>query len=109
MKKMGIVVLIFGILVLTGGIMGHLKAGSNASLISGGIFGILLIADAIGILKGKMSALYVGVLLSFILDGFFTYRFAATQKFFPAGIMSLMCLAVIFYLVFGVRRMLKKA
>ena len=38
--------LIFGLLTLAGGIMGYVKANSVASLIAGGLSGILLMAGA---------------------------------------------------------------
>ncbi len=108
MKQMGLIILIFGILVLGGGIMGYQTVGSLGSLIGGSLSGALLILNSYWIFKGKESAVYVSLLLTFILDGFFTYRFLRYQKFFPAGIMTILSVIVIFLLVQGIRRTLKK-
>lgn len=95
MKRAAWITLIYGILVLAGGIMGHIKAASTASLIMGGLFGILLIICSFGIFRNQLFPAYVGMLLTFLLTAFFTYRYLITYAFFPAGIMSLISLGVL--------------
>jgi uncharacterized membrane protein (UPF0136 family) len=85
MKLNGLVVLLYGLIILVGGIMGHVKAGSNASLISGLLFGSILIASAWLILLNKKSGLIFALFSTVILDGFFTFRFLFTKKFLPPG------------------------
>ncbi len=104
MKQSGFIVLIYGVLVLIGGIIGHYKAASTASLVSGLVFGALLIATSWMIFKNKLIGIYSALIVSFVLDGFFTYRLVLTHKFFPSGMMSLLSLAVIVYLVFNLKR-----
>lgn len=108
MKPAAWVVLFYGIITLVGGIMGHLKSMSTASLITGGIFGILLILSSIGMFKNKLFSAYFAILLTLVLDAFFTYRFFLTYKFFPAGFMCLLSLAVLIVMLNLLNKQLKK-
>jgi len=108
MKSMTTIVFIYGLLIILGGVMGFIKGGSYASLISGGSFGIALLLSAYFISKGKSSAQYLALSLTFLLDGIFTYRFAKTLHFFPAGILSLLSLAVLIFLALKVKRQTKQ-
>jgi uncharacterized membrane protein (UPF0136 family) len=107
MKVTATIVFIFGLLIALGGIMGYVKSGSQASLVSGVVFGIALVASAYFIFKGKIAAQYVALALTFLLDGIFTYRFAKTLHFFPAGFLSLASLAVLIVVALKIRRTLK--
>lgn len=105
MKLLPITVLVYGLLVLIGGIMGHYKAASQASLISGLIFGALLLTCAFFLFKEKNRfAAYSALFLTFILDGFFTYRFSLSLKFFPSGMMSLASLLTLILLAYQIRK-----
>ena len=95
---------IYGLLVLVGGIMGHVKAASRASLIMGIVFGGLLLFAAVGLYLKKRLALWSTVALLIVLDAFFTYRFTLTHKFFPPGLFSLLTLVVLLLVVRQVRR-----
>jgi uncharacterized membrane protein (UPF0136 family) len=108
MKKMGWIVFLFGVLVFVGGFMGYLSKKSLPSLMSGIIFGVLLIANSLWIFKNKIAALYTALALSFVLDGFFTFRFVQKQQFFPSGLMSILSLVIIFSIVWEIRGKLKK-
>lgn len=107
MKITAIIVFIYGLLITLGGIMGFVKAGSNASLVSGISFGVPLLIAAHYISQGKIAAQYFALILTFILDGVFTYRFAKTLNFFPAGFLSLASLAVLIVITLKVRKTLK--
>jgi uncharacterized membrane protein (UPF0136 family) len=98
MKKTGSLVLMYALLVFAGGLIGHLKTQSLPSLISGTIFGILLIISSWAMIKRKRWGQWVSLLLAFVLDAFFTWRFAKTLKFFPSGLMSLISLAMVIIL-----------
>ncbi|HEY2810355.1 MAG TPA: TMEM14 family protein [Rhabdochlamydiaceae bacterium] len=104
MKVTATIVFAYSVLILLGGLIGHLKAGSSASLISGLCFGVALSLCAYAIAKGKILAQYLALILTFILDGFFTFRFAKTLHFVPAGMMSLLSLAVIIVIALKIRR-----
>lgn len=95
MKAAAWIILIYGIVVLVGGVIGHLQAGSAASLITGASFGILLLLSSIGMFRDHLFPTYAALILTLLLDAFFTYRWVLTMKFFPAGIMSLLSLIVL--------------
>lgn len=107
MKNAGWLVLVYGILVLVGGFIGHIKAASTASLFSGLIFGSLLIISALFLFKGKFWGYYPSIACSFLLDAFFTYRLMSTQKFMPAGMMAFVSLIVIVFLVSNMKKQLR--
>jgi uncharacterized membrane protein (UPF0136 family) len=95
MKIIGWIVFAYALVVLTGGIIGHVKAGSAMSLIMGGAFGVALLGSAWAILKRKIAGEYVAFGLLIILDAFFIFRYLRTLHFIPAGLMSLLSLAVL--------------
>jgi uncharacterized membrane protein (UPF0136 family) len=107
MKVTATIVFVYGLLIALGGLMGFVKGGSSASLISGSVFGLALLLSAYFISKGKIAAQYVALMLTFILDGIFTYRFAKTLHFFPTGFLSLASLAVLIVIALKIRRTLK--
>ena len=82
---------IFGVLTIAGGVMGYVKAGSNASLIAGGLSGALLLVAGYLIGAGKVQpGLILGIILSLALAGQFLPKFLSTHKFMPAGLMGIM-------------------
>ncbi|MCX6990944.1 MAG: TMEM14 family protein [Chlamydiae bacterium] len=95
MKKTAIFVLIYGVLVCAGGLIGHYKSGSAPSLISGIVFGALLLIAAFAMFKNKRWGQWLAIILAFALDAFFTWRFAKSLKFMPGGLMSLISLAMV--------------
>jgi uncharacterized membrane protein (UPF0136 family) len=107
MKVTATIVFVYGLLIAMGGMMGFIKSGSHASLISGGSFGIALLICAFFISKGKIAAQYFALILTFLLDGIFTYRFAKTLQFFPTGFLSLCSLAVLIVIALKIRRTLR--
>lgn len=107
MKVTATTVFVYGLLIAFGGMMGYVKGGSQASLIFGGSFGAALLISAYFISKGKIAAQYLALILTFLLDGIFTYRFAKTLHFFPAGFLSLASLAVLIVIALKIRRTLK--
>lgn len=107
MKVTATIVFVYGLLIALGGIMGYVKGGSHASIISGASFGTALLIAGYFISKGKIAAQYFALVLTFLLDGIFTYRFAKTLHFFPAGFLSLFSLAVLIVIALKIRRTLK--
>lgn len=62
---------LYGLVALTGGIIGFVKAGSLASLIAGGISGLILIACAAFIPRRPKPALIVALVVGVALVGRF--------------------------------------
>ena len=82
-------VILYGLLAITGGIIGYQKAGSKISLLSGAISGFLLIISGLLILQAQIWGLTLGVTVSGLLIIVFALRFVKTRKFMPAGLMSI--------------------
>jgi uncharacterized membrane protein (UPF0136 family) len=95
MSKAALILFLYGILTLFGGVMGFVQARSYASLTMGIIFGLMLLGSSIALFKKKQSAIWVSLSLVFLLDAFFTYRFIQTLRFFPAGFFSILSLIVL--------------
>ena len=85
---------IYGILLIVGGVMGMVKAGSRVSMIAGGIAGVVALVSLWISLSDPATGFLVGALLALLLTGMFVNRFMATRKFMPAGMVLIMSLAV---------------
>ena len=93
---------IFGALTIAGGIMGFVKAGSQASLIAGGVSGLLLLLAAYLVGSGKvMPGLILAIVLSVALAGRFLPAFLSTSKFMPAGMMAILSIAGVIMAALG--------
>jgi len=71
MNAIKIFYFIFGALTLVGGIMGFVKAHSLASLIAGGISGLLLIVAGIIFSGNQQASAILAIVVSIALVGFF--------------------------------------
>ncbi len=72
------------LLLLAGGLMGYLKAGSRVSLITAAVSAAALALCGYGpVPRGEMLVLVIQALLL----GVFALRLARTRKFMPAGLM----------------------
>jgi uncharacterized membrane protein (UPF0136 family) len=99
---MRFIVLLYALIVLAGGLTGFLKAGSYVSLMAGLSFGGLLLLSFF-VFKRKWGP-YLALVITFILDAFFTQKYLQTLKFMPSGMLSLLSLAVLISLAFFIRR-----
>lgn len=107
MNYRNIMVFAYGLLLLIGGIIGHFKAGSNASLIMGGISAVIAIGSSIAMFKKYLFGETVALVLSFILTLFFAYRFYLTLKFMPPGFMGIISL-IVFGVLFSTKKLPQK-
>ena len=80
---------IYIVLLLVGGLIGFLKAGSKVSLISSSVFAAVLVLTQTGIFKPSVSLILVNVLLAALLV-VFAIRLAKTKKFMPSGLMMVL-------------------
>ncbi len=83
---------IFGALTIAGGIMGFVKKHSYASLIAGGLSGVLLLIAALLLKDKPQSGLILGGIASLALLGWAAQNFMLKYKWMPHGMI----------LVFGV-------
>ncbi|MFI5333580.1 MAG: TMEM14 family protein [Chlamydiales bacterium] len=104
MFNAALILLVYGLLILIGGIIGHVQAKSTPSLVMGLLFGSLLIGSAIGLFKRKKAAAWIALTLVLLLDAFFTYRFLHTQRFMPSGLLMLISLATLVTLIIQLRK-----
>lgn len=104
MKRSSLITFIYALIILVGGLIGHLKANSLMSLIMGSAFAILLFAAAILLYLGRREGLLCSIILLLVLDGFFSYRFLHTHKFMPSGLMALLTLFTLGLLVIDFRK-----
>jgi uncharacterized membrane protein (UPF0136 family) len=82
---------LFGALTIAGGVVGYVKAKSKASLIAGGISGLLLLVAAYLMNSGHfLAGQILALVLSVLLAGRFVPAFLKTRKPMPAGLMSVL-------------------
>ena len=79
-----IATILYAILSIGGGIIGYLKSGSQVSLISGGLSGLLLLILALMIDRGATWATYVAAIIIALLVVVFVIRWFKTKKLIPA-------------------------
>jgi len=101
---MVLLLLFYALFILIGGIIGHARAGSTASLVMGLVFGILLLIATVAMYSQKRWGTYFALALTFILDIFFSWRYLSTYKFNPPGLLSLLSLSVLIALALHVRK-----
>jgi len=106
-KKTTWVIFAYALCILIGGIMGHRFSSSKASLISGIVFGSLLLAASGLMFQRKPIGNWMALILAITLEGFFTWRFAKTLNFLPSGLLSLISLFVIILISLKVGKRLR--
>jgi len=86
---------IYIVLLVAGGLMGFLKAGSKMSLITSLAFAVPLALCALGYLDVAFGRLGLADVLILVLLVFFAMRFIKSRKFMPGGLMSIASLLVL--------------
>jgi uncharacterized membrane protein (UPF0136 family) len=97
------IILIYGVLVAIGGVMGYVKARSTASLLSGGIAGLLLIASAVAMMRG--SSYQIGWWLALGIAILLLARFGIGSlngfRMMPGGMVIILSIIAIIALLLG--------
>jgi uncharacterized membrane protein (UPF0136 family) len=86
-----IVLWIYMVLLLAGGMMGFLKAGSKISLITSAAFALPLALCATAVIPAYPTAPILIGLLALV----FAVRYAKGRKFMPSGLMVLLSIIVL--------------
>lgn len=89
-----LLVALYALLIIVGGVIGYAQAHSLPSIIMGAIFGILLLYSSYGIYKKCKFSYFLALGLTLFLTIFFAYRFYHTGALFPAGFMALVSFVV---------------
>jgi uncharacterized membrane protein (UPF0136 family) len=86
---------VFAALTIAGGVMGFVKAGSTASIVAGGISGVLIIVAAVLMKTNPTVGLVMGGVVALALAGQFIPKYLAKHIFMPAGLMSILSVIAI--------------
>ena len=86
---------IFGALTIAGGIMGFVKKHSYASLVAGGLCGVLLLIAGLLLREKPQPGLILGLVVSLALAGQFLPKFIQKHSWMPAGKMSVLSIIAI--------------
>lgn len=91
-------ILIYALLVIVGGVMGYVNAGSQVSLVSGLSSGAALLIAWMISLQSPRSGFPLAALFAIILVGIFAARYRRTRKMVPAGALAIVSLvaAIVF-------------
>lgn len=93
------VVLVYALIILSGGIAGFAAAHSWPSIIMGSLSAVLLVCAAIAMFKNSVLGYFAAVGIAFVLTVFFTNRFLHTFKLWPGGIMAIVSFLIFVFLV----------
>jgi uncharacterized membrane protein (UPF0136 family) len=105
MEAAKIYFIVFGLLTITGGVVGYVKAGSVASIIAGSITGVLLLVAAFLLPEHRVAGLATALIVSLLLAGQFVPKFLRTGAVMPAGVMSVLSvIGIITAIVVWVRK-----
>jgi uncharacterized membrane protein (UPF0136 family) len=85
-----IVVWVYIVLLVAGGLVGFLKAGSKASIVASSIFAAVLALFALNVIPFS----YVWIIL-LVLVLFFAKRFWSGRKFMPGGMMLILTIVTL--------------
>lgn len=95
MRFTGFVVTVYGLLVVTGGLIGYLTANSLPSLIAGSVSGALLFASGLGLYRTSVVAFFTALAVTLVLTLFFAVRFYLTRQVMPVGMMAILSFTVL--------------
>ena len=92
MNTTSLIVIVYALLVIVGGVLGFVKAGSRPSLIGGLVGGLALLAAGWGVSRGQVWGLQMALVLTLALLVFFIVRYVRTRAFMPGGLMAVLSL-----------------
>jgi uncharacterized membrane protein (UPF0136 family) len=104
-----IVLGVYGILLLAGGLIGKVRADSTPSLVAGGLCGMASFYALWLTLSSPVLGLLVGIMLALLLTGIFISRTIRTRKFMPSGLVLAASLIVAIVLMIIRSRLLSAA
>lgn len=103
MKNQAIAIWIYALVLMIGGLIGFLKAGSLASLLTATFFTAALIKCGISVKQSNPYAYNMSLVMLSLLLVFFIFRFISTYKFMPSGLAAILTFSVLAYLIVAKR------
>ena len=89
-----VALVVYGVLLILGGVMGKVKGNSSASLVAGGLTGVAALIGYWKSLEDPMMGFMIGAMVGLMLTGIFISRFMRSRKFMPAGLILILSLIV---------------
>ncbi|MEM7175603.1 MAG: TMEM14 family protein [Chlamydiota bacterium] len=83
----GLLILVYSILIFSGGVIGFVLKQSRMSLAAGSLFGLLLLFTSALTLSERKAGLYTALVLSILLTVLFGIRFSSGFHFLPSGLL----------------------
>ena len=96
MKAPGIVIAVYGLVVLITAINSYLTAASMSFLIAGCAFAFGLVASGLGVLRRKELGFVFAPVLTVLVTAFFGYRSTRIGEFVPSGLVAVLSLVTLF-------------
>ena len=90
-----VMVIIYGLFTVLGGIMGYLKAKSRPSLVVGTLMGVALLASAFRMREGNQAAPLVAMGIAILLGGRFFITWKKNHRLTPDLLMVLLSLVTL--------------
>ena len=102
--RFGLIVLgVYALLLIVGGVIGFLKARSRPSLIAGVASGLIAIGSlAIAATANEDLGYSLALILAIVMFLFFGPRAMSSRKFMPAGLMAVASVVVIGVMVWSI-------
>ena len=85
-----VILVVYGMLLIVGGVMGKVKSGSTASMVAGCLSGAASLAGYVISFGNADLGLMIGAMVALLLTGVFISRFFRTRKVMPAGVVLLL-------------------
>lgn len=95
------VTIAYALVLLLGGFIGYVTAGSLASLLTATFFAIAFLGLSIRLRKSCPFSKYGIIALAFSLFIFFSARFLLSYKIMPAGMMALLSLCFVAFMLWN--------
>jgi uncharacterized membrane protein (UPF0136 family) len=95
MRVAAMALLLYGLLVVAGGILGYRRARSRASLAGGYRAGAAIVIASVLALSGQRAGFWLNLVFAGVLAIFFAYRLARTRKPMPGIPMIVLSLAAV--------------
>jgi uncharacterized membrane protein (UPF0136 family) len=101
MKLTGTVVMVYGILIVIGGVIAYFKTETILFLFATIVFGAILLYSAFLISGNNFSGVYMSLLISFGLGVFFGLRYTKLGSIMPVGIMTILSMFALGFSIYA--------